>query len=191
MALEPALATTGALFSPSTGIIDSHAYMLTLLGDAQNSGATLVLNSPVLGGRIEGGGIILEVGGVDPVAIRCKLFVNAAGLQAPPLARKLKGLPPNLIPSEYYAKGNYFSLSGKSPFSRLIYPVPVKGGLGVHLTLDMGGQARFGPDVEWVSHIDHDVDPRRGDSFYASVRRYYPDLKQGTLQRVIRGSGPR
>ena len=189
--MEPALATTGALFSPSTGIIDSHAYMLTLLGDAQNSGATLVLNSPVLGGRIEGGGIILEVGGVDPVAIRCKLFVNAAGLQAPPLARKLKGLPPNLIPSEYYAKGNYFSLSGKSPFSRLIYPVPVKGGLGVHLTLDMGGQARFGPDVEWVSHIDHDVDPRRGDLFYASVRRYYPDLKQGTLQRVIRGSGPR
>ena len=191
MALEPALATTGALVSPSTGIIDSHAYMLSLLGDAQNLGATLVFNSPVLGGRIEDAGIVLEVGGVDPLAVRCKLFVNAAGLQAPPLARKLKGIPPDLIPNQYYAKGNYFSLSGKSPFSRLIYPVPVKGGLGVHLTLDMGGQARFGPDVEWVSHIDYEVDPRRAESFYASVRRYYPDLKNGTLQRAYSGIRPK
>jgi L-2-hydroxyglutarate oxidase LhgO len=191
MALEPALATTGALISPSTGILDSHAYMLSLLGDAQDAGAALVLNSPVLGGRIEEGGIVLEVGGTDPATIRCKLFVNAAGLHAPALARKLQGVPANLIPTEYYAKGNYFSLSGKSPFSRLIYPVPVKGGLGVHLTFDMGGQARFGPDVEWVSRLDYGVDPRRAESFYASVRRYYPDLKNGTLQQAYSGIRPK
>ncbi|NGO52954.1 NAD(P)/FAD-dependent oxidoreductase [Allomesorhizobium camelthorni] len=191
MALEPALATTGALISPSTGILDSHAYMLSLLGDAQKAGAALVLNSPVLGGRIEEGGIVLDVGGADPASIRCKLFVNAAGLQAPALARKLQGVPTDLIPKEYYAKGNYFSLSGKSPFSRLIYPVPVKGGLGVHLTLDMGGQARFGPDVEWVSRLDYEVDPRRAESFYASVRRYYPDLKNGTPQQAYSGIRPK
>lgn len=191
MALEPALATTGALISPSTGILDSHAYMLSLLGDAHNAGAALALNSPVLEGRIEDEGIVLKVGGADPTTVRCKRFVNAAGLQAPSLARKLEGMPANLIPTEYYAKGSYFSLGGKSPFSRLIYPVPVKGGLGVHLTLDMDGQARFGPDVEWVNRLDYEVDPRRAESFYASIRRYCPGLKDGTLQQAYSGIRPK
>jgi L-2-hydroxyglutarate oxidase LhgO len=191
MELEPALATTGALISPSTGILDSHAFMLSLLGDAQNAGAVLALNSPIIGGGIEDGGIVLKVGGADPAAVRCKLFVNAAGLQAPSVARSLDGMPANLIPTEYYAKGNYFSLIGKSPFSRLVYPVPVKGGLGVHLTLDMGGHARFGPDVEWVSRLDYEVDPRRTESFYASIRRYYPDVKDGMLQPAYSGIRPK
>lgn len=189
--LEPALATTGALISPSTGILDSHAYMLSLLGDAQNAGAALALNSPVLGGRILDDTIVLEVGGIDPIAVRCRLFVNAAGLEAPSLARKLEGMPAALIPPAYYAKGNYFSLPGRSPFSRLVYPVPVKGGLGVHLTLDMEGHARFGPDVEWVSRLDYEVDPSRAESFYASIRRYYPDLKDGSLLQAYSGIRPK
>jgi L-2-hydroxyglutarate oxidase LhgO len=189
--LEPALTAAGALISPSTGIIDSHAYMISLLGDAENDGAALVLNSPILGGRTDDAGIVLDVGGAEPLTVRCKLFINAAGLHAPALARKINGMPPKLVPKEYYAKGSYFSLSGKSPFSRLIYPVPVKGGLGVHLTLDMAGQARFGPDLEWVDRIDYEVDPRRGDSFYASVRRYYPDLKDGSLQPAYSGIRPK
>jgi len=189
--LEPLLATTGGLLSPSTGILDSHAYMHSLLGDAQNAGAALALNSPVERGKIGDEGIILQVGGADPVAVRCRLFINAAGLEAPSLARSLDGMPAALVPTEYYAKGSYFSLRGKSPFSRLVYPVPVKGGLGVHLTLDMGGSARFGPDVEWISRIDYGVDPARAESFYANIRRYYPELESGSLQPAYSGIRPK
>jgi L-2-hydroxyglutarate oxidase LhgO len=189
--LEPALSATGALISPSTGILDSHAYMLSLLSDAQNAGAALALNSPILGGRIEGGGIVLDVGGPDPTSVRCRLVVNATGLQAPALARSIRGMPQEFVPTEYYAKGNYFSLVGRSPFSRLVYPVPVKGGLGVHLTIDMDGQARFGPDVEWISQPSYDVDPKRAESFYASIRRYYPDLKDGSLLQAYSGIRPK
>ena len=191
LALEPALATTGALLSPSTGIVDSHAYMLSLLGDAENAGAALVLNSPVIRGKTDGDGIVLDVGGADPMTLRCRTLVNAAGLDAPVLATAIEGMPPALVPTRYFAKGNYFSLVGKAPFSRLIYPVPVKGALGVHLTLDMAGQARFGPDIEWVDRIDYEVDPRRAESFYAGVRRYYPDLADGALLPAYSGMRPK
>ncbi len=191
IALEPALATTGALISPSTGIVDSHGYMLSLQGDIENAGGVVVLNSPVLSGEVTAEGIVLDIGGSDPVRFRCRTFVNSAGLQAPALASRIKGMPQDAVPTGYYAKGNYFSLVGRAPFSRLIYPVPVKGGLGVHLTLDLAGQARFGPDVEWVDSLEYEVDPRRGDSFYAGVRRYYPDLKDGALIPAYSGIRPK
>ncbi|MBN8874509.1 MAG: NAD(P)/FAD-dependent oxidoreductase [Rhodospirillales bacterium] len=191
VALEPNLACTSALLSPTTGIIDSHAYMLALQGDAENAGAACVFFSPVLGGRVRDRRIELDVGGADPITLRCRLLVNAAGLTAPALARKLDGMPPDRVPTPYYAKGNYFTLSGRSPFSRLIYPVPVPGGLGVHLTVDLGGQARFGPDVEWVDAPDYTVDPHRADSFYAAVRKYWPELKDGALQPGYAGIRPK
>ncbi|HSU06117.1 MAG TPA: NAD(P)/FAD-dependent oxidoreductase [Acetobacteraceae bacterium] len=189
--MEPNLTCTSALLSPSTGIIDSHAFMLALQGDAENGGAVLVFFSPVTGGRVVVGGIEVDVGGADPITLRCRLLVNSAGLHAPGLAGRIVGMPPDRVPAAYYAKGNYFTLSGRSPFSRLIYPVPVPGGLGVHLTIDMGGQARFGPDVQWIETIDYTVDPRRADSFYAAVRRYWPDLKDGVLQPGYAGIRPK
>ena len=131
------------------------------------------------------------MGGAEPMALRCRLLINSAGLHAPALARAIVGMPSQLVPTAYYAKGNYFTLSGRSPFSRLIYPVPVPGGLGVHLTIDLGGQARFGPDVEWIDTIDYRVDPRRADSFYEAVRRYWPDLKDGALQPGYSGIRPK
>ncbi|WP_418314505.1 NAD(P)/FAD-dependent oxidoreductase [Roseomonas gilardii] len=191
LALEPALSCHGALLSPSTGIIDSHAYMLALQGDAENAGAVLAFHSPVLAGRVTPDGIVLEVGGAEPMTLLCRSLVNAAGLGAPGLGRAIDGLPPDTVPREYYAKGNYFTLAGRSPFSRLIYPVPVPGGLGTHLTIDLGGQARFGPDVEWVDHIDYVVDPRRGDSFYEAIRRYWPALPDGALQPGYSGIRPK
>jgi L-2-hydroxyglutarate oxidase LhgO len=191
VALEPNLVCTSALFSPATGIIDSHAYMVALQGDAENAGAVPVFYSPVLGGRVAGRGIEIDVGGIDPMTLRCRLLINSAGLHAPGLARGIVGMPPDRVPTAYYAKGNYFTLSGRSPFSRLIYPVPVPGGLGVHLTVDLGGQARFGPDVEWIDSINYTVDPSRSDSFYAAVRRYWPGLKDGALQPGYAGIRPK
>ena len=191
LALEPALACTAALLSPSTGIIDSHAYMLTLQGDAENAGAIFVFHAPVLGGKVTEAGIEIEVGGAEPMALRCRSFVNSAGLHAPKLARGLAGMPSQLIPTAYYAKGNYFTLTGRNPFSRLIYPVPVPGGLGTHLTIDLGGQARFGPDVEWVDRLDYEVDPRRAIGFYAAIRRYWPELKDGALAPGYSGIRPK
>ena len=190
-ALEPNLACTSALLSPATGIIDSHAYMLALQGDAENAGAVTVLFSPLLGGRVAGRGIEAEIGGADPMTLRCRLLINAAGLHAPGVAGRIEGMPGRLVPTAYYAKGNYFTLTGRSPFSRLIYPVPVPGGLGVHLTIDLGGQARFGPDVEWIDGIDYTVDPSRSDGFYAAVRRYWPGLKDGALQPGYAGIRPK
>jgi L-2-hydroxyglutarate oxidase LhgO len=191
VALEPNLVCTSALLSPATGIIDSHAYMVALQGDAENAGAVPVFFSPVLGGRVAGRGIEVDVGGVDPMTLRCRLLVNSAGLHAPGLAGRILGMPADRVPTAYFAKGNYFTLSGRSPFSRLIYPVPVPGGLGVHLTVDLGGQARFGPDVEWIDAIDYTVDPSRSDSFYAAVRKYWPDLKDGGLQPGYAGIRPK
>ena len=190
-ALEPALHCTGALLSPSTGIIDSHAFMLSLLGEAEAHGAMLACNTPVLGGRVTASGVEIETGGAEPMKLRCKLFINAAGLGAPALARRLEGFPAERIPGTWWAKGNYFTLAGRQPFARLIYPVPVPGGLGTHLTLDLAGQARFGPDVEWVEEIDYQVHPRRGDSFYAAIRRYWPDLPDGALQPAYSGVRPK
>ena len=190
-AIEPELRCTSALLSPMTGIIDSHAYMLALQGDAENAGAVMVFHSPVLGGRVHGRAMEIDVGGADPMTLRCRLLINSAGLYAPDFARALRGMPGERIPGAYYAKGNYFTLAGRSPFSRLIYPVPVPGGLGVHLTIDLGRQARFGPDVEWIDQIDYTVDPRRSDSFYDAVRRYWPGLKDGALRPGYAGIRPK
>ncbi|HTW68256.1 MAG TPA: NAD(P)/FAD-dependent oxidoreductase [Acetobacteraceae bacterium] len=190
-AMEPNLRCTSALHSPATGIIDSHAYMLALQGDAENAGAACVFLSPVTGAQVVQGGFEVSVGGSEPTHLRCRLLVNSAGLHAPFLARNIEGMPPDRVPAAYYAKGNYFTLSGRSPFSRLIYPVPVPGGLGVHLTIDLGGQARFGPDVQWIEDIDYTVDPARADSFYAAVRKYWPALQDGALQPGYAGIRPK
>ncbi|HXT81154.1 MAG TPA: NAD(P)/FAD-dependent oxidoreductase [Acetobacteraceae bacterium] len=189
--LEPNLHCTSALYSPATGIIDSHAYMLALQGDAENAGAVPVFHSPVTGGRVAGRKIEIDVGGAEPTRLRCRLLVNSAGLHAAALAAGIVGMPHERVPTAYYAKGNYFTLSGRSPFSRLIYPVPVPGGLGVHLTVDLGGQARFGPDVQWIDSIDYTVDPARSESFYAAVRQYWPELKDGALQPGYAGIRPK
>lgn len=189
--LEPNLRCTAALLSPTTGIVDSHSFMLALQGDAESAGAAFAFHSPVNQGRLADGGIELEVGGAEPMGLRCRLVVNSAGLHAPALAKKIDGMPSDKIPTAYYAKGNYFTLAGRSPFSRLIYPVPVPGGLGVHITVDMGGQAKFGPDVEWIPCIDYTVDPHRADKFYAAVRKYWPALKDGALQPGYAGIRPK
>jgi L-2-hydroxyglutarate oxidase LhgO len=191
IALEPNLSCTSALLSPVTGIIDSHAFMLALQGDAENAGAVPVFFSPVIGGRVVQGGAEIDIGGADPMTLRCRLLVNATGLHAPRFASRIVGMPSDRIPGAYYAKGNYFTLSGRSPFTRLIYPVPVPGGLGVHLTIDLGGQARFGPDVQWIDTIDYTVDAARADSFYAAVRKYWPALKDGALQPGYSGIRPK
>lgn len=191
-ALEPAISCVAALNSPSTGIIDSHAYMLALQGDAENAGTVFVFHSPVTGGRLlPEGGAELSVGGAEPMELRCRLLINAAGLHAPRLAGSLAGMPAEHVPPTFYAKGNYFTLTGRSPFTRLIYPVPVPGGLGTHLTIDLGGQARFGPDVEWVEQIAYEVDPHRGEGFYAAIRRYWPELPDGALQPGYSGIRPK
>jgi L-2-hydroxyglutarate oxidase LhgO len=191
IAMEPNLSCTSALLSPVTGIIDSHAFMLALQGDAENAGAVAAFLSPVIAGRVIAGGVEVDVGGADPMTLRCKLLVNSAGLHAPHMAAAIAEMPRDRIPPACYAKGNYFTLSGRSPFSRLIYPVPVPGGLGVHLTIDLGGQARFGPDVQWIDTIDYAVDPARADSFYAAVRKYWPALKDGALQPGYAGIRPK
>lgn len=190
-ALEPALNCDAALLSPSTGIIDSHAYMLALRGDAEDAGAAFAFHAPLLGGRALADRIELDAGGDAPIRLECGLLVNAAGLGATAVARSIDGMPIDLIPPAYLAKGNYFSCSARAPFSRLIYPVPEPGGLGVHLTLDMAGQARFGPDVEWVDAIDYTVDPARAERFYPAIRRYWPTLPDGALMPSYSGIRPK
>jgi len=190
-AMEPALDCVAALHSPSTGILDSHAFMLNLLGDAEAAGAALALRSPVLGGAIEPGGIIIRVGGDDPIDLGCRLLVNCAGLHATSLMAAIEGFPDTAVPALRFAKGNYFVLAGSSPFSRLVYPVPEPGGLGVHLTLDLGGAARFGPDVEWIGAIDYDVDPQRATGFYEAIRRYWPALRDDSLHPGYAGIRPK
>jgi len=189
-ALEPALHCSAALLSPSTGIIDSHAFMLSLQGDLEHAGGMVALHSPVRSMRVADGGIVVET--QDGTELLAGLVVNSAGLAAPQLARECLGLDPRHVPTPRYAKGNYFMLSGAAPFSRLIYPVPEAAGLGVHLTLDMGGQAKFGPDVEWVDDpTDLVVNPARGDSFYAEVRKYWPALRDGALTPGYAGMRPK
>ena len=190
-ALEPALNCDAALLSPSTGIIDIHAYMLALRGDAEEAGAACAFHTPLLHARAAAGRVELDAGGDAPLTLECRLLVNAAGLDAPAVARSIDGMPIDLIPPAYLAKGNYFSCSARAPFSRLIYPVPEPGGLGVHLTLDMAGQARFGPDVEWVDTIDYTVDPARAERFYPAIRRYWPTLPDGALMPSYSGIRPK
>lgn len=190
-ALEPALTGCGALLSPSTGIIDSHALMLSLLGDAEHHGAQLVTHSPLESARSVPGGFAIRVGGSDPLETTCRSLINSAGLGAWQLAHAIEGLPADKIPARWLARGHYFSLTGKTPFSHLVYPVPVPGGLGTHLTLDMAGQARFGPDVQWVDDIDYAVDPARANSFAAAIRRYWPALPDAALQPAYSGIRPK
>jgi L-2-hydroxyglutarate oxidase LhgO len=197
-ALEPALACEAALLSPSTGVVDSHGLMLALQGDMENAGGLLALVSPVqhIGVRQGTASHPIRVTAQDGTELACKILVNAAGLNAVALARGMDGLDLSLLqqalPQAHYAKGNYFTLAGKAPFSRLIYPVPEAAGLGVHLTLDLGGQAKFGPDVQWVDDpADLQVDPRRGDAFYAEVRKYWPKLQDGALQPGYAGMRPK
>ena len=191
-AMEPAVSCVGALHSPSTGVIDSHAYMLALLGEAEAHGAMLALMSNVERARVlDDATIELEVGGAEPMHVAARAVVNSAGLTAPSLARRIEGFPQHLAPPEFYAKGNYYSLVGRAPFSRLVYPVPEPGGLGVHVTIDLGGQARFGPDVEWIDRIGYEVDPRRAERFYAAIRRYWPQLPDGALAPGYAGIRPK
>ncbi|MEO8012533.1 NAD(P)/FAD-dependent oxidoreductase [Polaromonas sp.] len=188
--MEPALQCVAAVHSPSTGIVDSHALMLAYQGDLENAGGLVVLNSPLAQAHCAPGAITLVAG--DGTELQARWVVNSAGLQAQPLARRFDGLPAQAVPPSYYAKGNYFTLAGRSPFSRLIYPVPEAAGLGVHLTIDLGGQAKFGPDVQWVESADDlVVDPARGDAFYAEVRKYWPDLKDGALLPGYAGMRPK
>jgi L-2-hydroxyglutarate oxidase LhgO len=193
-AMEPQLACVAAVYSPSTGIVDSHALMLSLQGDLENAGGVVAFNSPLAHARCAQDAITLVAD--DGTELAADTVVNAAGLQAPALAARFAGLDPACVPRAYYAKGNYFTLSGRSPFSRLIYPVPEPAshlaGLGVHLTIDLGGQAKFGPDVEWVeSPDDLLVDAARGDAFYAEVRKYWPALVDGALAPGYAGIRPK
>ena len=190
-ALEPALNCTGALLSPSTGIVDSHAYMLALRGEIEDAGGALAFHAPLLHATIVPEGFVVEIGGDTPLTLQCRLLINSAGLAAPVIARAIDGMPADRIPTAYYAKGNYFSCSTRAPFSRLIYPVPEPGGLGVHLTIDLGGQAKFGPDVEWVDEIDYAVDPARAERFYPAIRRYWPALPDGALTPSYSGIRPK
>ncbi|MBU6950040.1 NAD(P)/FAD-dependent oxidoreductase [Hahella sp. HN01] len=191
LAMEPELRSVGALYSPSTGIIDSHQYMLSLQGDFERAGGMTVLNAPLLGGRIDTKSATLNVGGAAPCQVQAEVVVNCAGLDAMGVLANVEGYPVAGIPPTYFAKGSYFSLSGRSPFQRLIYPVPEDGGLGVHLTLDIGGQARFGPDVEWIDKPEFSVDPQRMAKFAQAIRNYWPALPEGKLQPAYAGVRPK
>ena len=188
--MEPALVCEGAVFSPSTGIVDSHALMLALQGDFENAGGMVVLNSPLEAADCSQDAIHLIT--QDGTRLHARMVINAAGLQAPALASRFKGLGARVVPQAFFAKGNYFTLSGQAPFTHLIYPLPQAAGLGVHLTLDLGGQAKFGPDVQWVdSDDDLAVDATRSESFYAEVRKYWPALADGALIPGYAGIRPK
>jgi L-2-hydroxyglutarate oxidase LhgO len=190
-ALEPALSVHAALLSPSTGIVDTHGYMLALLGDMEAAGGMLALSAPFAGAEAFSGGLRVRTGGPEPMTLDCRLLVNAAGLDAPAVARAIDGMPSARVPEQTLAKGNYFSCTRKVPFRHLIYPVPEPGGLGTHLTLDLAGQGRFGPDVEWVSERHYEVDPARRGSMLASIRRYWPQIDADDLVPGYSGIRPK
>jgi len=189
--LEPEVFCVAALLSPSTGVIDSHQLMLAYEGEAEARGTMLALKAPLLGGRVTADGIVLQVGGEAPMELLAGIVVNSAGLDAPNVAKTIAGIPSQSIPRSWLAKGNYYVLQGRVPFKRLIYPMPEPGGLGVHVTVDLGGQARFGPDVEWIETKDYSVDPKRAEVFYAAVRRYWPGLPDGAIQPGYAGIRPK
>jgi L-2-hydroxyglutarate oxidase LhgO len=190
VALEPGLRCTAALHSPLTGIVDAHAYMLALLGQAEGRGALLACDSEVTGVALRDDGFVIAVNGA-PAALHARVVVNSAGLAAPRVARLMEGFPGEHIPAAYFAKGSYFTLAGSAPFSRLIYPLPIAGGLGVHLTLDLAGRARFGPDVEWVGELNYAVDARRAGGFYQAIRAWWPALPDGALAPAYAGIRPK
>ena len=189
--LEPEVRCAAALLSPSTGIIDSHGLMLALRGEAEDHGAAFAFHSPVVGGAVGRDGLEIAVGGAEPMSLTCSLLINCAGLGAQTLGRALQGLPPASVPRQVLAKGNYFSYAGRHPFQRLVYPIPPEASLGVHVVMDLAGQIRFGPDVEWLDQIDYSVDPRRADSFYTTIRQYWPGLPDGSLAPAFCGIRPK
>jgi L-2-hydroxyglutarate oxidase LhgO len=189
--LEPAISCVAALSSPNTGIIDTHGYMLALIGQAEQHGATLAYGTRVRRGWVESTGISLALNDDTEPTLRASVLINCAALGAVALAGALDGFPAEHVPALHISKGNYFSLNGRAPFTRLVYPVPEPGGLGIHLTLDLGGRARFGPDVEAIATLDYQVDPRRGERFYDSVRKYWPKLPDNALAPAFCGIRPR
>lgn len=189
--MEPNLYAVRALLSPSTGIINSHGLMLAYQGDLEDHGGMIAFISSVTGGSVKTGRITIETAGDDAMKLSCKSLVNAGGLSAQAIAQSIDGVPTKSVPTLYLAKGNYFTLTGKSPFNHLIYPVPVPGGLGIHSTLDLGGQTKFGPDVSWVEEPNYEVEANRGDLFYKAIRRYWPGLKNGALQPGYAGIRPK
>jgi len=190
--LEPHLNCQAALLSSETGIVDSHALMLSLKGEIEDAGGWVVLDTPIIGVEGSGPAWTVRVGGAEPYELACDIFVNAGGLDAWSVARGVAAFDPALTPPRVLAKGSYFRFAaGRAPFTRLIYPCPVDGGLGVHITLDLGGAMRFGPDVEWRDDIDYAVDPRRADSFYAAIRKYWPGLPDDSLLPDYSGYRPK
>jgi len=189
--LEPVVRCAGALLSPSTGIIDAHEYMLALQGEAEKGGAVVALGTPCVRGSVRGDGLRVETGGVDAMTLDCDALVNCAGLGAQALAGSIEGLAAESIPTLYPAKGNYFQLNRPSPFQRLIYPLPDAAWLGVHVGLDLAGRCRFGPDMHWLEELDYDVDESQSQAFYASIRRYWPELPDGALQPDYTGIRPK
>ena len=195
--LEPEVKAVSGLWSPSTGIIDSHSLMLALLGDAQARDAMLVVQTPVTGVRVVDRGFELSTGGADPMRLRCRMLVNSAGLAAQQMAASIEGLAPQHVPPAYYAKGHYFSLAARAPFTHLVYPMPDEAGLGIHVTLDLAGRCKFGPDVtRWLSAPDYVFEDGLEPRFAAAIRRYWPGLPDGALQPDYTGvrpkvSGPR
>ena len=194
-ALEPALHAVAALHSTATGIIDSHGFMLALLAQAQDHGAVLALKSPLRAAQVVADGFVLDIGGAEPMRLRARCLVNSAGLAASDVAARIDGLAPAAVRATHRCKGNYFALSGvRAPFSHLVYPMHDAAGLGVHLTLDLAGQGRFGPDTEWLPDagaIDYTVNAARGESFYAAIRRYWPGLPDGALRPDYSGVRPK
>lgn len=190
-ALEPELACSGALLSPETGIVDSHGLMLALLGEAENHGAMIAFNTIVTGGSVTEQGILLEVSGSDDMTLACRLVLNCAGLQAPGVARRMVGFPSEKIPLARFAKGTYFSCSGPNPFTHLIYPMPPPGYLGIHATMDLAGQLRFGPNLEWVEDISYDISPDYLPAAYAAVRGFWPGVDDRDIQPSYAGVRPK
>ena len=189
--LEPVVRCVRAVHAPLTGIVDCHALMLALLGDLELAGGQVVFRSPVLGAAVVSGGFALRVGGDEETTLHCRLLVNCAGLTAPTVARTIEGLAPGHVPQGWFAKGHYYSLTGKSPFRRLVYPVADSAGLGIHVTLDLGGRAKFGPDVRWIDTIDYTFDDSRRARFCEAIRRYYPELDATRLQPDYTGIRPK
>jgi L-2-hydroxyglutarate oxidase LhgO len=190
-ALEPELSCLGALLSPETGIIDGHRYMLALRGDLEDAGGAIALNTPVTGARRKGAQWQVDFGGHEGGSFEFDAIANCAGLRAQAVARKMEDYPAARVPRLMFGKGNYFTYAGQPVFKRLIYPTPIVGGLGVHVTLDMAGRMRFGPDVEWIEHENYDVDPTRAHLFYARIRTYWPGLPDGTLSPDYAGIRPK
>jgi L-2-hydroxyglutarate oxidase LhgO len=190
--LEPSVKAVAGLWSSTTGIVDSHGLMLALLGDAEGAGATLVVHTPVVGVRVVDGGFEVRTGGADPATLRCRMLVNSAGLAAQRLAAGIEGLDARHVPPTHYAKGHYFTLSGRSPFRHLVYPMPDNAGLGIHVTLDLGGQCKFGPDVtRWPETLDYAFEDGLEDKFYRAIRRYWPGLPDGALVPGYTGIRPK